>query len=104
MYKGKTVAVVVPAYNEEKQIGMVIESMPAFVDRIVIVNDCSTDETAEVVLSYIKRENGKFGRGGSFNRLEHKRDDQPDRATGYRKAEGASGVRGSHDPHPYAGR
>lgn len=58
MINGKTIAVVVPAYNEEKQIGLVIETMPDFVDRIVIVNDCSPDRTSEVVREYInKREN-----------------------------------------------
>ena len=59
MLKGKTVAVVVPAYNEETQIGMVIETMPDFVDRIVIVNDCSPDRTAEVVKEHIVRERAK---------------------------------------------
>lgn len=54
MLKGKTVAVVVPAYNEEKQISMVIETMPDFVDRIVIVNDCSRDQTAKVVESFLR--------------------------------------------------
>jgi glycosyltransferase involved in cell wall biosynthesis len=54
MYNNKTIAVVVPAYNEENQIGMVIEDMPPFVDRIVIVNDCSTDSTATIVKKYIK--------------------------------------------------
>jgi len=53
MYNNKTVAVVVPAYNEETQIGMVIETMPDFVDRIVVVNDLSKDKTSEVVKSYI---------------------------------------------------
>lgn len=53
MLKNKTIAVVVPAYNEEKQIGMVIETMPDFVDRIVIVNDKSTDNTAKIVEKYI---------------------------------------------------
>lgn len=56
MLNGKTVAVVVPSYNEEKQIGMVIESMPDFVDRIIVVNDCSNDRTAEVVLDYIRKD------------------------------------------------
>jgi glycosyltransferase involved in cell wall biosynthesis len=56
LLEGKTIAVVVPAYNEEKQIGMVIESMPDFVDRIIIVNDKSTDATAEVVRGYIERD------------------------------------------------
>jgi glycosyltransferase involved in cell wall biosynthesis len=55
MLNQKTIAVVVPAYNEESQIGMVIESMPAFVDRIIIVNDCSRDKTAEVVQEYIEK-------------------------------------------------
>jgi glycosyltransferase involved in cell wall biosynthesis len=56
MLNNKTVAVVVPAYNEETQIGMVIETMPAFVDRIIIVNDCSKDKTAEVIKSYIEKD------------------------------------------------
>lgn len=56
MINGKTIAVVVPAYNEEKQIGMVLESMPSFVDRIIIVNDCSKDNTADVVEEYIKKD------------------------------------------------
>ena len=34
MFKNKTVGVLVPAYNEEKLIGRVIETMPVFVDRI----------------------------------------------------------------------
>lgn len=56
MLNGKTVAVVVPAYNEAKQIGIVIESMPSFVDRIIIVNDCSKDATAQVIQEYIKND------------------------------------------------
>lgn len=42
-----------PAFNEEKQIGMVIESMPDFVDKIVLVNDCSVDRTEEVIRGYV---------------------------------------------------
>lgn len=53
MVNKKTVAVVVPCYNEEKQIGMVIETMPEFVDKIIIVNDKSKDNTEYVVKSYI---------------------------------------------------
>ncbi len=49
MYKDKTVCVVVPCYNEEKLIGRVIETMPDYVDKIVIVDDVSTDKTVEVV-------------------------------------------------------
>lgn len=54
MLHGKTIAVVIPAYNEEFQIGMVIETMPDFVDKIIIVNDYSKDNTAEVVKSFWK--------------------------------------------------
>jgi len=49
MYKYKSICVIVPAYNEASQIGKVIETMPEFIDRVVIVNDASTDNTAEVV-------------------------------------------------------
>ena len=52
----KTIAVVVPAYNEEKQIRQVLETMPDFVDRIIVVNDCSTDNTAATVLDYISKQ------------------------------------------------
>ena len=53
MLHNKTIAVVVPCYNEETQITEVLDSMPQFVDRIVLVNDCSTDGTAQVILDYI---------------------------------------------------
>lgn len=57
MLNGKTVAVVVPAYNEEKQIRLVLETMPAFVDRIIIVNDRSSDRTADVISEYLGASN-----------------------------------------------
>lgn len=47
MHRGCSVAVVVPAYNEERQIGKVLETMPAFVDHIIVVDDGSTDGTLE---------------------------------------------------------
>ncbi|RJG04663.1 glycosyltransferase family 2 protein [Noviherbaspirillum cavernae] len=52
MYRGKKISVVVPAYNEETQIGRVIETMPDLVDMIVIVNDCSKDRTSEVIRNH----------------------------------------------------
>ena len=54
MLEGKTVAVVVPAYNEGSQIHLVIESMPEFVDRIVIINDKSEDNTSRKVSSFFQ--------------------------------------------------
>jgi len=45
MYDGHTIAVVVPAYNEEGLVGDVVRTMPGFVDRIYVVDDASTDGT-----------------------------------------------------------
>ncbi|MDR2612786.1 MAG: glycosyltransferase family 2 protein [Deltaproteobacteria bacterium] len=45
MYKGKTLCVVVPAYNEERLLARTVETMPDFVDHIVVVDDRSTDGT-----------------------------------------------------------
>ena len=56
MLDQKTVAVVIPAYNEEDQIGLVLENMPDFVDRLIVVDDCSSDRTSEVVQSYINQD------------------------------------------------
>jgi glycosyltransferase involved in cell wall biosynthesis len=55
MLNNKTIAVVVPAFNEEMQIPMVLDTMPEFVDRIIVVNDCSNDKTAEIVQAYFSR-------------------------------------------------
>jgi len=49
MFNEKSICVVVPAYNESSQIGNVIESMPDFVDSIVIVDDGSQDDTIEII-------------------------------------------------------
>ena len=54
MYKDKSIAVVVPCYNEETQIGGVITTMPDIVDKVVVVNDKSTDNTSQVANAMIK--------------------------------------------------
>jgi glycosyltransferase involved in cell wall biosynthesis len=60
MYKGKTIAVVVPAHNEEKLIGRVIETTPDYVDYIVVVDDLSCDRTPEIVEEYQSRDDGRI--------------------------------------------
>jgi glycosyltransferase involved in cell wall biosynthesis len=52
MYSEKKIAVVVPCYNEEKFIAKVIETMPDFVDYIVVIDDKSVDRTVEIVNNY----------------------------------------------------
>lgn len=55
MYKDKVISVVVPCYNEENQIHKVVETMPDFVDYIVIVDDKSKDGTVSRVLELKKQ-------------------------------------------------
>jgi len=44
--EGKTVAVVVPAYDEQELVATTIQGVPGFVDRIIVVDDASRDGTA----------------------------------------------------------
>ena len=50
MFKRQRICAVVPAYNEEDCIGIVIRTMPEFVDHIVVVDDGSPDKTFEKAL------------------------------------------------------
>jgi glycosyltransferase involved in cell wall biosynthesis len=58
MFKGQTVAVVIPAFNEEGNINRFIQSLIAtgLVDEIIAVDNCSTDATA----SEIKRTSAQY--------------------------------------------
>ena len=47
MVEGKRVAVVIPAHNEQDLVGETLAGIPGFVDRIIVVDDASTDATAE---------------------------------------------------------
>jgi glycosyltransferase involved in cell wall biosynthesis len=48
MYKGKKITVVIPCLNEEEGIQKVLEALPPFVDEAIVVDNNSTDRTAEV--------------------------------------------------------
>lgn len=56
MYRNKKIGVFVPAYNEEKQIGEVLKAMPEYIDIILVVDDCSCDDTSKVVKKYQKND------------------------------------------------
>ena len=49
MHKGMQIAVVIPARDEEKHLGEVLETIPKFVDTVVVVDDGSKDKTASLV-------------------------------------------------------
>lgn len=55
MYRNKVISVVIPAYNEQDSIGLVVRSVQALrfegkpiVDHIVVCNNASTDNTAKI--------------------------------------------------------
>jgi glycosyltransferase involved in cell wall biosynthesis len=78
MLEGKSVAVVVPAYDEEKLIGTTLSGIPDFVDRIYVVDDASRDGTAEAARSV----------GGRIELIEHDKNQGVGGAilTGYKRA------------------
>lgn len=48
------VAAIIPAYNEEKNIGLVLSVVTQIpeIGEIVVVNDGSTDRTSQIALSF----------------------------------------------------
>ena len=47
--KKKTVAII-PAFNEEKTISAVINNLKSYVDRVIVVDDFSTDKTYKIAI------------------------------------------------------
>lgn len=70
MYKEQKIGLLIPAYNEEENIGAVLKAIPDYVDHILVVNDGSADNTVAVA-----QENGarvishktNKGVGATFN-------------------------------------
>ena len=59
MIQSKSIAVVIPCFNEESQISMVLDAIPDFVDLVIAVNDKSTDRTLSILKNY-QLSNPKF--------------------------------------------
>jgi dolichol-phosphate hexosyltransferase len=51
MYKGQSITVIIPCLNEEAGIEQVLRAMPDFVDEIIVVDNGSTDRTADIAAS-----------------------------------------------------
>ena len=57
------ISVIIPMYNAEKYIGELLDSLliQTFQDfEVIVVDDCSTDNSAAVVESYIPKFNGRL--------------------------------------------
>ncbi|MFH1783262.1 MAG: glycosyltransferase family 2 protein [Candidatus Omnitrophota bacterium] len=50
MYEGKTISIVMPAYNEDKSIGRIVEDFKSsqYVDEVIVIDNNSKDKTALV--------------------------------------------------------
>jgi glycosyltransferase involved in cell wall biosynthesis len=55
MFGGKTIAVVMPAHDEAHMIMRAVTQVPEYVDDIVVVDDASTDATAEALPPFSER-------------------------------------------------
>lgn len=52
MYKDLRITVIIPCLNEEQGIDEVLRRMPAYIDETIVVDNGSTDRTAEVAHSH----------------------------------------------------
>lgn len=68
MHKGLSISVVIPCYNEEEGVAHVIRSLPESIDEVVVVDNNSTDRTAEVAKSMGARVvfQGRKGYGAAY--------------------------------------
>lgn len=56
MIQEQKIAVVVPCYNEATQIRRVLQTMPAEVDRVYVIDDASQDETVQIARDCLTRD------------------------------------------------
>jgi len=56
MYRDKKIALVIPAYNEEKLIGQTLANIPECIDSVYVVDDRSPDNQNSVILSCAEKD------------------------------------------------
>ncbi len=68
MYKRKTISVVIPCFNEEEGLRYLLPKMPRFVDEVLIIDNGSTDDTADIAREMGARvvEERKRGYGSAY--------------------------------------
>jgi len=71
MYRGLSVAVVIPAFNEERAIVRAIASVPDFVDHIFVVDDASRDATFALASNHTKLPTGETDTTSNVEVLRH---------------------------------
>ncbi|MFZ1518695.1 MAG: glycosyltransferase family 2 protein [Ignavibacteriaceae bacterium] len=77
MIEGKKVVVIIPAYNEEESLPLVLSDIPGFVDEIIVTNNGSTDKTVEVAKKFgatVLTENEKGYGVACLKAIEHIKD------------------------------
>ena len=81
MFEAKTVAVVIPAFNEEQLLPATLAGIPTFVDRIFLVDDASRDGT-------VGRAHAAAAEDARITVIVHERNQGAGAAvlTGYRRA------------------
>jgi glycosyltransferase involved in cell wall biosynthesis len=79
MFRGRRIAVIVPAFNEAEKIARTIRSIPGFVDHVLVVDDASRDGTGRLALRTRRR-------GLEVLRHPHNRGVGAAIATGYARA------------------
>src|ERR1700724_3507172 len=67
MLNGKTIAVVLPAYNAEKTLEATVRELPDIVDVKILVDDCSSDQTVKLarrlgISTHVHTRNYGYGR------------------------------------------
>jgi glycosyltransferase involved in cell wall biosynthesis len=53
LYKNTAIHVVIPAYNEGPFIGPLLSNLPGYIDKIIVVDDCSSDDTFRVATASV---------------------------------------------------